>query len=140
MTAEVTQRTGEIRGVSVRWIEVTVEGHTVEQVLMYDVAEAEAVYGRPFDDEMDQHIQMGMFAMDRISADGTMGKVASATSYVLDGKCIRTAKIEHCEDIEPMSAGWQITRADGTEVQREPWSCVPGTPPISHRDLTADEN
>ena len=140
MTAKVTERTGEIRGVNVRWIEVTVEGHTVEQVLLYDVAEAEAVYGRPFDEEMDEHIQMGMFAIDRVSADGTMHKVASATSYVLDGKCIRTAKIEHCTDIEPMSAGWQITGADGTEVQREPWSCVPGTPPISHRDLKADED
>lgn len=139
MTARVTEQSGEIRGVNVRWVHVSVEGHTVEQILMYDVAEAEAVYGRPFDDEMDRHIQMGMFAMDRISADGTMGKVASATSYVLDGKCIRTAKIEHCSDIEPMSAGWQITRADGTEVQREPWSCVAGTPPISHSDLTADE-
>ena len=103
-----------------------------------DVAEAEAVHGRPFDDELDKHIQMGMFAMDRISADGTMHKVASATSYVLDGKCLRTAKIEHCRDIEPMSAGWQITRADGSEVRREPWSCVPGTPPVSHSGLTAD--
>ena len=138
MTAEVTERSGEIRGVNVRWIEVTVKGHTVEQVLMYDVAEAEAVHGQPFDDELDRHIQMGMFAMDRISADGTMHKVASATSYVLDGKCMRTAKIEHCRDIEPDSAGWQITRADGSEVQREPWSCVPGTPPVSHSGLTAD--
>ena len=56
--------------------------------------------------------------MDRISADGTMHKVASATGYVLDGKCIRTAKIEHCSHIEPMSSGWQVTRADGTEVQQ----------------------
>ncbi|MCY4114835.1 MAG: hypothetical protein OXG33_13000 [Chloroflexi bacterium] len=140
MTARVTEQTGQIRGVNVRWIHVVVEGHTVEQVLQYDVAEAEAVYGRPFDDELDTHIQMGMFAMDRISADGTMHKVASATSYVLDGKCIRTAKIQHCSDIEPMSAGWQITRADGSEDQREPWSCVPGSPPISHKDLTADED
>ena len=135
MPAEVSEQTGEIRGVKVRWVTVRVAGHTVEQVLLYDVAEAEAVYGRPFDDEMDKHIQMGMFAMDRIAADGTMGKVASATSYVLDGKCIRTAKIEHCSEIEPMSAGWTITREDGSEVQREPWSCVPGTPPVTHRDL-----
>ncbi len=114
MTAEVTERSGEIRGVTVRWIDVIVEGHTVEQVLLFDVAEAEAVHGRPFDDELDKHIQMGMFAMDRISADGTMHKVASATSYVLDGKCMRTAKIEHCRDIEPDErrlanhpSGWQ---------------------------------
>ena len=115
-------------------------GHTVEQVLSFDVAEAEAVHGRPFDDELDRHIQMGMFAMDRISADGTMHKVASVTSYVLDGKCIRTAKIEHCKDIEPMSAGWRITRADGSEVHREPWTCAPGTTPTSHSDLTADDD
>ena len=84
---------------------------------------------------MDRHIQMGMFAVDRISAGETMGKVASATSYVLDGKCIRTAKIEHCKEIEPASASWRITSADGNEVQQEPWSCVPGTRPKSHRDL-----
>ena len=104
---------------------------------MFDVAEAEAVYERPFDDELDKHIQMDMFAMDRISADGTMHKVAAATSYVLDGKCVWTAKIEHCADIEPMSAGSRIIRADGSEVTREPWTCVPGTPPTSRSDLTA---
>ena len=49
---------------------------------------------------------MGMLAADRISADGTMGKVAATISYALDGKCIRTAKIENYRDIEPMSAGW----------------------------------
>jgi hypothetical protein len=135
MTAEVTERTGEIRGVNVRWVNVVVTGHTVEQVLSFDVAAAEDVHGRPFDDEMDKHIQMGMFAMDRISADGTMHKVASATSYVLDGKCIQTAKIEHCKEIEPMSASCHINRSDGSEVHREPWSCVPGTPPTSHSDL-----
>lgn len=135
MTAEVTEQTGEIRGVNVRWVNVMVAGHIVEQVLSFDVAEAEAVYGRPFDGQMDRHIQMGMFAIDRISAGGVMGKVASATSYVLDGKCIRTAKIEHCKEIEPASAGWRITSADGSEVQQEPWSCVPGTPPKSHRNL-----
>ena len=135
MMAEVSEHIGEIRGVKVRWVNVNVEGHTVEQVLLFDVAEAAAVYGKLFDDELDQHIQVGMFAMDRISADGTMHKVASATSYVLDGKCIRTAKIEHCSEIEPMSAGWRITRPDGSEVQREPWSCVRGMPPVSHRNL-----
>ena len=34
MTAEVTERTGEIRGVNVRWVNVVVTGHTVEQVLI----------------------------------------------------------------------------------------------------------
>ncbi len=138
MTAEVKEQLGEIRGVNVRWVSVIVAGHTVEQILSFDVAEAEDVRGRPFDDELDEHIQMGMFAVDRISADGTMHKVVSARNYVLDGKCIRTAKIEHCREIEPMSAGWRMTRADGTEVQSEPWSCVPGTEPMSHSYLPAD--
>ena len=97
MPAEVTEGFKEIRGVTVRLATVTVAGHTVEQVLSYDVAEAEAVYGRSFDDEMDEHIQLGIFAIDRIAADGTLHKVASATSYVLDGKCIRTAKYEQQE-------------------------------------------
>ena len=48
--ASVKETTGEIRGVQVRWVSVIVAGHTVEQVLSYDVAEAEAVHGRPFDD------------------------------------------------------------------------------------------
>ena len=135
MTAEVSERTAVIRGVNVRWVEVTVAGHTVEQMLLYDVSEAEAANGRPFDDDLDRHIQMGMFAIDRISAGETMHKVASATSYVLDGKCIRTAKIEHCRETEPASAGWRVFGPDGREVEQEPWSCVPGTPPISHRDL-----
>ena len=120
MTAEVKEQSGEIRGVNVRWASVIVAGHTVEQVLFFDVAEAEAVHGRPFDDELDEHIQMGMFAVDRIAAGGTMHRVASAKSYVLDGKCIRTAKIEHCSEIAPMIADW---------------SCVPGTEPMSHSDL-----
>ena len=51
MTAEVTERTGEIRGVNVRWVNVVVTGHTVEQVLSFDVAEAEDMHGRPFDDD-----------------------------------------------------------------------------------------
>ena len=135
MVAEVTERTAMIRNVSVRFVNVIVAGHTVEQVLSFEVAEAEAANGRPFDDDMDKHIQMGMFAVDRISADGTMHKVASATSYVLDGKCIRTAKIDHCKEIEPMSS-FKITRKDGSEVMQEPFSCVPRTPPISHHNLT----
>ena len=138
MNTEVSETTGEIRGVQVRWATVTLKGHTIEQVLSYDVAEAEKVYERPFDSEMDRNIQMGMFAVDRIAADETMHRVASAISYVLDGKCIRTAKIEHCNDVKPASASWRITRADGTEVRQPPWSCVSGTPPISHSELTAN--
>ena len=92
------------------------EGHTVEQVLSYDVAEAEAAFGRPFDDEMDSEMRFAMYQADRIWLGETMGKVASATSYVLDGKCIRTAKIEHCNEIR---------------------GCVPGAAPISHLELTS---
>ena len=55
-----------------------------------------------------------------------MYKVAFATSYVLDGKCIRTAKIEHCDEIKSESASWVMRKADGTPVEQEPWSCVPG--------------
>lgn len=140
MRTEVVEKTGDIRGMGVRWVDVLVAGHVVEQVLSFDVAEAEAVCGRPFDDEMDRHIQMGMFAKDRIAFDGTMHKVASAVSYVLDGRCIRTAKIRHCGEIEPMSAGWKITKADGTTVEPVPWSCVSGTPPLPHHGLTLEDN
>ena len=134
MTTEVREEAGEIRGVNVRWAHVIVEGHTVEQILSFNIAEAESIYGRPFDDEMDRHIQMGMFAIDRIALSETMHNVASAVSYVLDGKCMRTAKIAHCKDIEP--AQMRIFQPDGSEVHQEPWSCVPGTPPIPHRRLT----
>ncbi len=140
MTASTTEQTVEVAGVQVRWLKVTVSGHTVQQVLLYDVAEAEAVHGRPFDDELDDEIQMAMFAVDRIWTDETMHKVASATSDVVVGTCIRTAKIERCREIEPGSASWAITRADGTPVEREPWSCVPGTPPISHLELTVPDD
>ena len=99
MPAEVSERESEIRGVKVRWVTVSVAGHTVEQVLSFDVAEAEAVYGRSFDEELDKHIQLGMFAIDRIAVGGAMHKVASATSYILDGKCIRTAKFEQCKEV-----------------------------------------
>ena len=114
--ASVTEESMKIAGVQVRWISVIVSGHTVEQMLSYDVAKAEAVFGRPFDDEMDTEIRFAMYQTDRIWLGETMGKVASVTSYVLDGKCIRTAKIEHCREIR---------------------GCVPGAPPISHLELTS---
>ena len=71
---------GEIRGVRVRWDRVLIAGHVVEMTLSYRIAEAEQVYGKRWDDELDRHLQRGMFAMDRISADGTMGKMASKPS------------------------------------------------------------
>ena len=72
--------------------------------------------------------------------DETMHRVASATSHVADGTCIRTAKIEHSDDIKPGSASWAWSRADGTPVETEPWSCVPGTPPISHLEVTVPDD
>lgn len=135
MLGKVDVRTGNIRGVPVQWAEVSIEGHIVEQVLWYEVADAEREYGRSFDEAMDRHLQMGMFATDRIATDGTMHRVASAVSYVLEGRCTRTAKIDHCRDVEPMSAGWVITRTDGTRVDPTPWSCVRGSPPMSHAGL-----
>ena len=108
-------------------------------MLSYDVAEAEAVHGWPFDDELDSKIQMAMFAVDRIRTDETMHRVASAKSQVLGETCVRWAKIEHCSDIEPASASPVITDAEGSVVEPEPWSCVPGTPPISHLELTSPE-
>ena len=125
----VTEETGRIAGVHVRWVRVTVSGHIVEQVLSYDIAEAAAVFRRPFDDQMDTAMRMAMYRADRIWLDQTMFRVADATSYVLDGRCVRTAKILHCDEIAPASASSVFTRADGTPVAREPWSCVPGTPP-----------
>lgn len=118
-----------------RSVSVVVSGHTVEQLLSYDVAEAEAVFGQPFDDKLDTGLWMAMYSPDRIWLDETLHRVASATSYVLDGKCIRTAKIEHCDEIAAAGSHWSITRADGTPVETELWSCVPGTPPISHSEL-----
>ena len=134
MASETRERDLTIRGLRVRYSEVIVAGHTVELALSYDIGEAEAVHGRPFNDDMDRQIQQGMFAINRISGDGTIGKVVAAPGSVLEGKCIRRAQIGHCREIEPESAGWSIYR-DGVKVERAPWSCVEGEPPRSHSDL-----
>ena len=136
---ETTETSGEIRGVTVRWIKAFVSGHCIEQMLMYEVAEAEEVLGAAFDDELDRIVQMGMFAIDRIATDGTMWQVATAASYVVDGKCIRTAKIRHCDEIRPISALAVIIR-DGKRIPQEPWSCVEGSKPICHDSLLVDED
>ncbi len=57
--------------------------------------------------------------------------------FSLGGLCIRAVTINHCTEIEPASASWVFTRPDGTEEEREPWSCAPDTPPISHVELIA---
>ena len=87
--ASVTEKTVEVAGVRARWVSVIVSGHTVQQALFYEVAEAEAVHGRPFDEELDHEIQMAMFAVDRIWMDETMHKVASAEGSVPGEICIR---------------------------------------------------
>ncbi len=138
LRASTTEETVTVAGVQARRVSVIVLGHTVQQALFYDIAEAEAAHGRPFDDELDREIQITMFAVDRIWMDETMHKVASATSYPMGGMCIRAATINDCNEIVPASASWVVTRADGTEVEREPWSCVPDTPPISHLELIKD--
>lgn len=107
----------DVADVTVRWLSVIVAGHIVEQVLTYDVAEAEAIFGRPFDHAMDYEMQMGMHAVDRIWLGETLGELPDVTSYVVDGRCIRVAKIERCEGFGGTSA------------------CIPNTPPISHRTL-----
>ena len=130
---------GEIRGVMVRWDQVLVAGHLVEMTLSYRVADAERVYGKPWDEELDRHLQMGMFAMDRISADGTMGKAAQAEPRVVEGVCRRTTRIGNCEEAAPMSHYWTTIKPDGSRIESEPFSCVPGTPPIDHSTLAYDE-
>ena len=137
MLAETREREGEIRGVRVRLVEVVVAGHIVEQVISYDMAEAEGVHSQPFGEDVDRILQGGMFAFDKIAGDEMWGRTATAPAYVLDGKCVRTRKIAHCDDIKPASAWWTITRPDGTEVENPPWSCVAGEPPITHEELTA---
>ena len=111
--------------------------HVVEMTLSYLIAEAEQVYGKRWDEELDRHLQMGMFAMDRISADGTMGKAVAAEPSV----CRRTARIGNCEDVAPMSHYWgrRTINPDGTYRRPEPYSCVPGTPPIDHSTLIAHD-
>ena len=72
-----------------------------------------------------------MLAADRGATGETMHKVASETSWTFDGLCIRAAGIEHCSDIVSGGSG---------EGSTEPWSCVPGTRPISHLDLTIPDD
>ena len=84
----------DIRGVTATLVDVVVADTLVELVLSYDVEEAEAVHGAPFSDGVDDIIQMEVAALGDTFADGTLHAVASAASYVLDGKCIRTTKIK----------------------------------------------
>ena len=106
-----------IRDVDVEYLEVRIAGHIVEQHLSYDISEAEARYGRPWDEELDRHIQLGMFAIDRISADGTIHKVAAAKSYILDGRCCRSVKIASCGEVALGSYYWRSQRPDGTTIR-----------------------
>ena len=127
MSAEVKELTGEIRGVNVRWVEVIVQGHKVEHILSCDITEAEDVYGRPFDDDMDFFIQMGIAAVDRIANGETMNKVLTSTSYVPDGTSASA--------LQRLNAVRILLR-----MGERSWSCVSGTTPISHKGLRHWEN
>ena len=61
-----------------------------------------------------------------------------AEPSVGDGVCRRSARLGNCEDVAP-SHYWTTIKPDGTYRRPEPYSCVPGTPPIDHAALTAHE-
>ena len=132
---EVVTSDGEIRGVRVRLEKIIVEGHVIEISLRYRISDAESVYGKAWDESLDRRLAMGMAAINRIAADETLGKAVAAEPRVLDGVCRRTAAIERCAEVAPASHYWIITRADGTRVERGPYSCVAGTPPMDHNLL-----
>lgn len=135
MLAELREREGEVRGVRVRLAEAVVGGHVVEQVIVYDVAEAEAAHSQPFGEDVDSSMQSGLGHADRVALDETWGWAIRAPAWVLDGKCVRTYKVAHCDDVKPASAFWEITHPDGTKLERPPWSCVGGEPPVDHDEL-----
>ena len=87
--ASTTEQSGEMAGVHVRWVSVIVEGHTVEQVLFYDVAEAEAVFGRPFDAEVDHEMQMTMFAVHEDCEVRALQRRSAEQSRVGHHRCRR---------------------------------------------------
>ena len=135
MLAEVREAEGAVRGVRVRLVKAVVGGHIVEQVIVYDVSEAEAAHGQPFGEDVDRSMRRGMGHANRVAFDETWGRAIAAPAWVLDGKCVRTYKVAHCDNVKPASAYWTITRPDGTEVESAPWSCVAGEPPIDHGEL-----
>ena len=139
MVAETREHSVDIRGVTATLVDVVVAGHTVELVLSYDVEEAEAVHGAPFSDGVDEIVQMEVAALGDTFDDGTLHAVASAASYVLDGKCIRSTKIGHCSEIEPMCPGWTVAKPDWIRSRWQPWGCVPGMPPASHDELPPED-
>lgn len=135
---QVTTNEAEIRGVRVRLRKTLIDGHVVEMSLCYRISDAESVYEKTWDNDLDHHLAMGMAAVDRIAADETLRKAVAAEPRVLDGICCREAKIERCKDVAPGSHYWIITKADGTRVEPGPYSCVTGTPPADHNLLTKD--
>ena len=124
MTASVREQSLEIAGVRVRRLNIVVSGHTLQQLLFFDIADAEAVHGRPFDDDLDAEIQAGVLAADRGATGERMHKVASETSWTLDGLCIRAAGIEHCSDIDP--AGSDRVSGGSGEGARNPGAAFRG--------------
>lgn len=129
---EVVAREAEIRGVRTRLRKVYVEGHLIEISLCYRISDAESAYDKTWDESLDEHLAMGIAAVNRIAADETLGKAVAAEPRVLDGICCRTAAIDRCEEAAPASHYWVAIKPDGTRIRRSPYSCVAGTPPLDH--------
>ena len=134
---QVTTNEAEIRGVRVRLRKTLIDGHVVEMSLCYRISDAESVYEKPWDNDLDHHLAMGMAAINRIAADETLGKAVAAEPQILDGVCRRTAAIERCEEAAPASHYWIIAKRDGTRIEPGPYSCVAGAPPLDHSLLRA---
>ena len=99
------------------------------------------VYGRPFDEEMDRHIQMGMYATDRIATDGTMHKVI-VRHQLRPRRKVHTHRQDRALQRDRTRQREASSVSQGrrwTVVEPEPWSCDEGTPPIAHREPTVPD-
>ena len=92
-----------------------------------------------FNDGLDEVMQMEVTALGDSFDDGTLHAVASAASYVMNGRCFRTAKIKHCSELEPTNPAWTVAKPHWIRTRRQPWGCVPGMPPASHDDLPPED-
>ena len=95
-----------------------VSGHTVEQVLSYDIAEAEAVFRRPFDDVMDTAMRMAMHSADsrlagRDDVPGRRRQRATSSTGSASGRRRSCTAARFA----PASSTWVFTRTDGTRAE-----------------------
>lgn len=97
------------------------------------------MHGAPFDDSVDELMRTEVAALGDTFDDGTLRAVASAASYVLSGRCIRTSKIKHCSEIEPTYPDWTVAKPHWIRTRQRPWGCVPGMPPTSHDNLPQED-